>query len=53
MNDVIFNTLGVMVGYALFRVFVRIFRVARHHRIAMRNPISRYIAQRPQLDETS
>ncbi len=53
VNDVIFNTIGVAIGYALFGVFVRIFRGARHSRIAMRNPILRYIVQRPQLSESS
>jgi glycopeptide antibiotics resistance protein len=53
VNDVIFNTIGVTIGYALFAVFVRIFRDARHNAIVTRNPILRYIAQRPQLNESS
>jgi glycopeptide antibiotics resistance protein len=53
VNDVIFNTIGVAIGYALFGVFVRIVRGARHNRTAMRNPILRYIVQRPQLNESS
>jgi glycopeptide antibiotics resistance protein len=53
VNDVIFNTIGVAIGYGLFAVFVRIFRGARHSRMVMRNPILRYIAERPQLNESS
>jgi glycopeptide antibiotics resistance protein len=53
VNDVIFNTIGVTIGYVLFGGLMRIFRDAGHNRIVMRNPILRYIAQRPQLNESS
>ncbi|HWB34183.1 MAG TPA: VanZ family protein [Candidatus Paceibacterota bacterium] len=49
INDVIFNTLGVAVGFILFVAFVRTFRrVIRHWRIGT-NPLLRYIAERPQV----
>jgi glycopeptide antibiotics resistance protein len=47
INDVIFNTVGVAVGYILFVGFVRIYRhVSRNWKISA-NPILRYIAERP------
>jgi glycopeptide antibiotics resistance protein len=50
INDVIFNTLGVIIGYLLFMVFVRIYRrICRNGEMAA-NPILRYIAERPQMD---
>jgi glycopeptide antibiotics resistance protein len=45
INDVIFNTVGVAVGYLLFVGFVRIYR-SRNWKISA-NPILRYIAERP------
>ena len=53
VNDVIFNTIGVAIGYGLFSVFIRMFRSARQSRTAMRNPVLRYIAERPQLNESA
>jgi glycopeptide antibiotics resistance protein len=51
INDVIFNTIGVLVGYMLFVGFVRAYRrLSRHSKIAA-NPILRYIALRPQIDK--
>ncbi|MCB0194463.1 MAG: VanZ family protein [Anaerolineae bacterium] len=50
INDVIFNTVGVAIGYILFVGFMRIYRhVSDHWQIAA-NPILRYIAERPQID---
>jgi glycopeptide antibiotics resistance protein len=49
INDVIFNTLGVIVGYILFVGFVRVYRhVSLHWKISA-HPISRYITERPQV----
>jgi glycopeptide antibiotics resistance protein len=49
INDVIFNTVGVAVGYILFIGFVRMYRhVSRNWQIS-ENPILRYIADRPQV----
>ena len=49
INDVIFNTVGVAIGYILFVGFVRIYRrVSRNWKISA-NPILRYIAERPQI----
>jgi glycopeptide antibiotics resistance protein len=51
INDVIFNTIGVAIGYILFVGFVRIYRhLSRHWEISA-NPILRYIAERPQIDK--
>jgi glycopeptide antibiotics resistance protein len=48
VNDVIFNTVGVAIGYILFVAFLRIYRrVFRNWKIST-NPILRYIAGRPQ-----
>lgn len=44
INDVIFNTIGVAVGYILFVGFARICRKWKTHT----NPIMRYIVDRPQ-----
>ncbi len=51
INDVIFNTVGVAVGYILFIGFMHIYRhVSRNWKISA-NPILRYIAERPQIEE--
>lgn len=50
INDVIFNTVGVAIGYVLFVGFVRICRhIAPRWKIGA-NPIVRYITERPQID---
>jgi glycopeptide antibiotics resistance protein len=50
VNDVIFNTVGVAIGYILFVGFMRIYRrVSRNWNITA-NPILRYIALRPQVN---
>lgn len=51
INDLIFNTIGVALGYVLFAGFVRKYRhVSRNWKLS--NPILRYIAQRPQINNT-
>lgn len=50
INDVIFNTVGVAVGYILFVGFVRIYRHISRNRKTSANPLLRYIAERPQMD---
>ena len=50
INDVIFNTIGVAIGYLLFVGFVRIYRHLSHNWMVLANPILRYIAERPQID---
>jgi glycopeptide antibiotics resistance protein len=50
INDVIFNTIGVAVGYILFIVLVRIYLHAYHNWGISTNQIFRYIAERPQID---
>ena len=50
INDVIFNTVGVTIGYILFVGFVRIYRHLSHNWEITANPILQYIAQRPQID---
>jgi glycopeptide antibiotics resistance protein len=50
VNDVIFNTVGVAIGYILFVGFARIYRHISHHWKVSANPILRYIAERPQID---
>jgi glycopeptide antibiotics resistance protein len=48
INDVIFNTVGVAIGYMLFVAFVGIYaRASRNWKISS-NSILRYIAERPQ-----
>jgi glycopeptide antibiotics resistance protein len=47
INDVIFNTLGVAIGFVLFAQFIRVYRRLFPNVI---NPIMRYIAKRPQVD---
>ena len=51
INDVIFNTLGVLIGYMLFVGFVRVYRHLSRNRKIAANPILRYIALRPQIDK--
>ena len=51
INDVIFNTVGVAIGYILFVGFVRIYRhISKNWKISA-NPILHYIAERPQIDK--
>ncbi len=51
INDLIFNTIGVVVGFILFVAFIRIYRhVTRNWRMRA-NPILRYIAERPQVED--
>jgi len=49
INDVIFNTIGVAIGYALFVGFVRTHRYLYRAWKMPANPISRYIDERPQV----
>ena len=50
INDVIFNTVGVAIGYILFVGFLHIYRHISHNWEIAANPILRYIAERPQVD---
>jgi glycopeptide antibiotics resistance protein len=50
INDVIFNTLGVAIGYILFVGFVRLYHHISHNWESSANPVLRYIAERPQID---
>ena len=51
INDLIFNTVGVAIGYILFVGFVRVYRHISHNWEISANPILRYIAERPQMDK--
>jgi glycopeptide antibiotics resistance protein len=51
INDVIFNTVGVAIGYILFVGFVRIYRHISHNQEISGSLILRYIAERPQIDK--
>lgn len=51
INDVIFNTVGVAIGYILFVGFIRIYRHISHKWEIPANSILRYIAERPQIDK--
>jgi glycopeptide antibiotics resistance protein len=48
---VIFNTFGVAIGYMLFVGFIRVYRHISPKGKVSANPISRYIATRPQTGE--
>lgn len=48
INDVIFNTAGVAIGYILFVIFIRVFRNTVQMRKISANPIVRYMIERPQ-----
>lgn len=53
INDVLFNTVGVAIGYMLFVGFVHIFHhISRTWKISS-SPILRYIAKRPQIHNGS
>ena len=49
INDVIFNTIGVAIGYILFVGFVRIYLHISHKWEISANPILQYIAERPEM----
>ncbi len=49
INDVIFNTIGIIIGYILFIGFVRVFRLALDRWHIPQNVILRYIYERPQV----
>ena len=51
INDVIFNTIGVAIGYILFVGFVHIYRQIFPNWEISANSILRYIAERPQIDQ--
>jgi glycopeptide antibiotics resistance protein len=50
VNDVIFNTIGVAVGCALFVGLVRIARRLSSGRAPSANPIVRFVAEQPEPD---
>lgn len=49
INDVIFNTIGVALGYILFVVFVHFWRLAFGNWKKSKSSLVRYIADRPQI----
>ncbi len=51
INDLIFNTIGVAIGYMLFVACVRLYRHMFPNWKTLSNPILRYIAERPQTDK--
>lgn len=51
INDVIFNTIGVVVGYALFIGFIHAYRFMLDRWHISQNAILRYIYERPQVFE--
>lgn len=53
VNDLIFNTLGVAIGYILFDAFVRIFVQVSCNWKIKENSIWRYITERPQINKMS
>lgn len=52
INDVIFNTAGVALGYMLCVALLRLSRRMPFPRQLSANPILRYVEQRPQTDNT-
>lgn len=51
INDVIFNTFGVAIGYILFVEFIHLFRHVFHNWKISTHPLLRYIAERPQVNK--
>jgi glycopeptide antibiotics resistance protein len=51
INDVLFNTIGVAIGYLLFIGFVRTYLYVLRNGELSSNPILRYIAERPQVNK--
>jgi glycopeptide antibiotics resistance protein len=51
INDVIFNTVGVTIGYILFVGVMRLYRHISHNWELSANPLLQYIAERPQIDK--
>ncbi|MCU7502982.1 MAG: VanZ family protein [Ignavibacteria bacterium] len=51
INDVIFNTLGAAIGYMIFALFVRMYRLLFRNWKMSAAPILQYIAERPQVDK--
>ena len=51
INDVIFNTIGVVIGYILFVGFVRTYRNVAKSRKISTHPLSLHIHNRPQVDQ--
>jgi glycopeptide antibiotics resistance protein len=51
INDVIFNTVGVAIGYILFVGFVCIYCYISYSWEISENPILQYIAERPQIKQ--
>lgn len=51
INDVIFNTVGVVIGYSLFVGFVSLYPHLSRDWEKSANPIWRYIAERPQINK--
>jgi glycopeptide antibiotics resistance protein len=51
INDLIWNTLGVAIGYIVFVGFMRSCRRLFSNWKASKNQILRYIAERPQIDK--
>jgi glycopeptide antibiotics resistance protein len=49
INDVIFNTLGGIIGYILFVLFVKVIRYVVNKWSIYQNPILKYIVERPQV----
>lgn len=51
VNDVIFNTIGVAIGYMLLVGLGYVYRRSYCHRETLANPILQYIAGRPQINK--
>ncbi len=51
INDVLFNTIGVAIGYMLFFEFLRFYRKISFTEKISTNPLLKYIAERPQIDK--
>lgn len=51
INDIIFNTLGVFIGYLLFLGFICLYRFFFTKQNIPENPILLYIAERPQVSD--
>jgi glycopeptide antibiotics resistance protein len=50
INDVIFNTVGVLIGYILFLSIINVFQLIFSNWKTSTNPLVRFISEQPQVN---